>query len=98
MSFFLYLISPILSLPFILLDIRNGKKSAVLVFAIFLGSVAYCTIPLQDLFRHLVHYENYSSYGLSDYSYWDFEMNGIVVYVYSLVSTKNLDGYIKFNN
>lgn len=86
MSFFLYLISPILSLPFILLDIRNGKKSAVLVFAIFLGSVAYCTIPLQDLFRHLVHYENYSSYGLSDYSYWDFEMNGIVVYVYSLMS------------
>lgn len=90
MAFIFYLISPLLSLPFILLDVKNRKKGAILLFAIFLGTFAYCTIPLQDLFRHLANYENYSTYKISDFSYFDFEMNGIVVYLYSIMGHLNI--------
>lgn len=85
--FILLLISPLLSLPFILLKIRERSKVAVFIFAIFLGTIAYCTIPYQDLFRHLMHYEAISKYkNITDVSSFDFEMNGILVYIYWILS------------
>lgn len=88
MGFFLTLIftlSPLLTLPFILYYIRRRKIWAVWLFASFLGIVAYCTIPSQDLFRHLMHYETYSNYKWKDFTYFDFELNGIIVFIYCLM-------------
>lgn len=65
--------------------IRCRKTWAVYLFAIFLGIVAYCTIPSQDLFRHLLHYETYSKFNWRNFSYVDFELNGIIVYIYCLM-------------
>lgn len=48
----LFIISPLISLPFILSGIYNKKKSAFLLFSIFLGLLAWLQIPLGDLFRH----------------------------------------------
>lgn len=85
--FLLLLISPMLSLPFILLKVRERSKVAVFVFAILLGTIAYCTIPYQDLFRHLMHYEAISEYeNITDIPLFDFEMNGIIVYIYWLTA------------
>ena len=88
MGFFLTLIftlSPLLTLPFILYYIRRRKIWAVWLLAFFLGIVAYCTIPSQDLFRHLLHYETYSNYNWKDFTYFDFELNGIIVFIYCLM-------------
>ena len=85
--FLLLIISPILSLPFILLKIKERSKAAAFLFALFLGTIAYCTIPYQDLFRHLMHYEAISKMGnISNISAFDFEMNGISVYIYWIFS------------
>ena len=85
MILYLVILSPLFALPFIFYYIRCRKTWAVYLFAIFLGIVAYCTIPSQDLFRHLLHYETYSKYNWRNFNYVDFELNGIIVYIYCLM-------------
>lgn len=81
----LFLLSPVFALPFLFYYIKRRKIWAVWLFAFFLGLVAYCTIPSQDLFRHFMHYETYSNYKWEDFTYFDFELNGIVVFIYCLM-------------
>lgn len=85
MQFILFLISPILSLPAIFSGIKQGKRSSLVLLALFFGLFAYCTMPAQDLFRHFEHYENFASYNLKDITYLDFSLNGIEVYIFCLM-------------
>jgi len=81
----LYCLSPVFALPFILFGIKDRRKWAVVAFALFLGTIAYLTIPLQDLFRHLEHYETFSEYDFKDITDVQLNLNGIILYVYVLM-------------
>lgn len=85
MQFLLFLISPILSLPTIFSGIKHGKKSSLVLLALFMGLFAYCTMPAQDLFRHFEHYEHFASLNLKDITELDFSLNGIEVYIFCLM-------------
>ena len=81
----IFFLSPVLAVPFILSEIKRRRQYAVILFCLFLGVIAYCTIPTQDLFRHFAHYEHYSTYNFTDFEWKDFELNGIIVYLYCLM-------------
>lgn len=55
-------ISPILSLPFILWDIYRQHRSGLVLFALFLGIIAFLTPPVGDLYRHTKDYFNMEYY------------------------------------
>lgn len=52
----IFLISPLLSLPFILVGVYRQKMSGFVLFSIFLGLLAWLQVPLGDLFRHTVEF------------------------------------------
>lgn len=49
-------ISPLLSLPFILWDIYKQHRAGLVLFILFLGVMASLTAPVSDLFRHTRDY------------------------------------------
>ena len=55
----LFLLSPLLALPYIILGIYRGEKSAYFLFSLFLGFLAWLQIPYADLFRHTMNAYNY---------------------------------------
>lgn len=55
----LFLLSPLLALPYIILGIYRGEKSAYFLFSLFLGFLAWLQIPFADLFRHTMNAYNY---------------------------------------
>lgn len=55
-------ISPLLAFPFILWDIYKQHKCGLLLFAIFMGTVAFLMPPVGDLYRHTRDYFNYTFY------------------------------------
>lgn len=54
----LFLLSPLLSLPYILWGIYRRKRSAYFFFSLFLGFLAWLQIPFADLFRHTINAYN----------------------------------------
>lgn len=55
----LFLLSPLLALPYIMCGIYRQEKSAYFLFSLFLGFLAWLQIPLADLFRHTLNFYNY---------------------------------------
>ena len=55
----LFLLSPLLALPYILLGIYRQERSAYFFFALFLGFLAWLQVPLSDLFRHSLNIYHY---------------------------------------
>lgn len=51
----LFLLSPLLSLPYILWGIYRRERSAYFFFSLFLGFLAWLQIPFADLFRHTIN-------------------------------------------
>lgn len=58
----LFLISPLLSLPFIFIEIYNKKRYAQSLLAIFMGFAAFLYPPLGDLYRHTKAYFDFIIY------------------------------------
>ena len=54
----LFLVSPLLSLPYILWGIYRRERSAYFFFSLFLGFLAWLQIPFADLFRHSMNAYN----------------------------------------
>lgn len=61
----LFLLSPLLALPYILLGIYRQEKSAYLLFSLFIGLLAWLQVPMADLFRHTLNAYNYFEKPLS---------------------------------
>lgn len=61
----LFLLSPLLALPYILLGIYRQEKSAYLLFSIFIGFLAWLQVPMADLFRHTLGAYSYFEKPLS---------------------------------
>lgn len=57
----LFLISPLIALPYIVWGIYRQERSAYFLFSLFLGLLAWLQIPFADLFRHSI--TAYSYYG-----------------------------------
>lgn len=64
---FLFLISPLLSLPFILVGMYERRKASFVYFSLFMGLFSFLTYPASDLFRH---FENYDYYKNLPFSYF----------------------------
>lgn len=64
----LFIVCPLLALPFILNGIYNQKKYAYALFALFWGVMAFLTLPFADLYRHFILFQNIeaSPYALSE--------------------------------
>lgn len=62
----LFFISPIISIPLVLIGICSCKKSAFFLFSLFLGLIAFTSIPFADLFRHTLHYYSYEGLTISE--------------------------------
>ena len=76
---FLFLISPLLSFPFILVGMYERRKASFVYFSLFMGLFSFLTYPASDLFRH---FENYYYYKLENiYLNWK-RRAGIVTPLY----------------
>lgn len=51
-----FFITPLLSLPYVVKGVAKGQRSAFLLVSIFMGLIAFLTIPLNDLYRHTMNY------------------------------------------
>lgn len=60
-------ISPLLSLPFILWDIYKQHRAGLVLFILFLAVMASLTAPIGDLFRHTRDYFNMANYSFEAY-------------------------------
>lgn len=60
-TFLLFLISPLFSLPLILVGIYKREKSAFILFSLFMGLFSFLTFPASDLYRHFESYFLYES-------------------------------------
>lgn len=61
------IVSPILSLPFILYGIYKKDKYSLYLMAFFLGIVAFLTPPVSDLYRHTSDFYSYKSLSLKNF-------------------------------
>lgn len=52
----LFIISPLISLPFILIEIYNKKSYALILLALFMGFIAILFPPVYDLYRHHINF------------------------------------------
>lgn len=57
-------LSPLLTLPYILIGIYHRKKSAFILLALFGGLLAWLQVPLMDLFRHNLSFYEYENLSL----------------------------------
>ena len=74
--FCLFLLSPLISLPFILAGIYRQKVSALFLLSVFIGLLAWLQVPTNDLYRHTMQYYNYAGkdfdWVINDPTYTDY--------------------------
>lgn len=63
----MFMVSPLLSLPLILRGVYERERSANILFCIFLGVLAYLTVPYADLYRHYNDYQNAKGTSVLDF-------------------------------
>lgn len=78
----MFVISPLITLPYIVYGVYRRYKGALLLFALFLGLWAYLMPPLHDLYRHLLYYDRLVDKPLGYITFDRFQMNGAIGYVY----------------
>lgn len=63
----IFIVSPLFSLPLILVGMYERRKSAFVYFALFMGLFSYLTFPASDLYRHYLGYLSYKGMGWFDF-------------------------------
>lgn len=86
-AFCLFILSPLFSFPYIIYGIYRRYKGAVFCFILFLGILAYISIPYEDLYRQMLNFYTFKSHGVT---YADVQLNGIIVYIYRLFINYNI--------
>lgn len=68
-TFLIFLISPFLSIPFLLLQFKRKDRWASVMFSLLLGIVAYLYIPAvsNDKAKYYIRYKTYKNLSLSDF-------------------------------
>ena len=95
--FLMLFLCPLLSIPFIIYGIYHRKLGAFASLAILLGIFAYISAPSGDLYRHYNQYNYLSVRPLSAISLTEFYLNGILPYIYWLMSHLNISfSYLRF--
>lgn len=93
LAFVLFLISPLISLPFILLSIYNRERFALFVLALFFGLLSYYLIPTWelDLSRYYFMYERMLKVDFNGFKQILIEQNDYVFFfIYYLFSRLNI--------
>lgn len=91
-----FLISPVLSLPLVMLEVYNKQKYALVLLLLFLALVAYLFPPTGDLYRYYdIYYVNFV--GLSFGDIFDFFIFDILWYALLYVLA-NLNLSFQFSN
>ena len=80
------IVSPVLSLPFILYGIYKKNKYSLYLMAFFLGIVAFLTPPVSDLYRHTSDYFFYQS--LSWENFLEFLDKDVIAQIVSYTFSK----------
>lgn len=91
---FLFLISPLLSFPFILVGMYERRKASFVYFSLFMGLFSFLTYPASDLFRH---FENYYYYKNLPFSYFISTLPGDIFTQLLSYSSANLGIPYEFN-
>jgi len=76
---------PLLAFPCIIYGVYHRWKGSFFLLALFLGLVAYLTIPTQDLYRHTLNFYYWEGKPLSTIELEDVKMNGIIVFLYNIM-------------
>ncbi len=64
----LFVIHPVISLPFIFIEIYNRKKYAIYLLALIYGYIGFFYPPVGDYYRYYIDYLDYSSMDFSSFS------------------------------
>lgn len=96
-GFILLLLSPLLSIPYILNGIYLRRKGFFLLFSLLLGIFAFISFPSYDLYRHFCEYNRLSTLPISSISWIDTSLNGILPYIYWLMAHIGIPfGFLRF--
>ncbi len=70
----LTLVCPLLAYPFVFIEIFNRQKYAITILALLLAMSAYLYLPVGDLYRYWLNYEDYKSMEFQDiFTDWNFD-------------------------
>lgn len=84
----MFVVSPLLALPLIIRGIYERRWSANVLFCIFLGLIAYLTVPYADLYRHYNDYQNAKGTSVIDFfSNLNNVINWFVGFIYVLMAS-----------
>lgn len=81
-GFVLLMLSPLLSVPYIIYGIWHRKKGAYFLFSLLLGLMAYLSVPSEDLYRHYYLFSYFAVRPVSSVSWIDISLNGVIPYLY----------------
>lgn len=96
-SLLLFLISPILSIPFIFRGLKNRCYGAFFLYALILGTFAYIMLPYQDLYRHSLNYYYWDGVPFSKIKFTDLMLNGLITYIEWFMINHNIPfEYLRF--
>lgn len=89
-AFSIFILSPLMALPYIIYGIYGRNKGALFMLALFLGMMAYLTIPTQDLYRHTLNYYSWQGKTVSSITFEHLQLNGIIVYLNQFMSNNDI--------
>lgn len=81
-GFVLLMLSPLLSLPYIIYGIWHRRKGAYFLFSLLLGLMAYLSVPSEDLYRHYYLFSYFAVRPVTSVSWIDISLNGVIPYLY----------------
>ena len=81
-GFVLLMLSPLLSLPYIIYGIWHRRKGAYFLFSLLLGLMAYLSVPSEDLYRHYYIFSYFAVRPVSSVTWIDISLNGVIPYLY----------------
>ena len=81
-GFVLLMLCPLLSIPYIIYGIWHRRQGAYFLFSLFLGLMAYLSVPSEDLYRHYYLFSYFAVRPVSSVSWIDISLNGVLPYLY----------------
>lgn len=90
LSLLVFLVSPIFSLPLILIMIFEKKKGAILLISFFMGYVSYMVKPsiLMDLSRYYEYYETFDRGSYNDFIFFLSRQPDKLYYIFLYIGTR----------
>lgn len=89
-AFSIFILSPLTALPYIIYGVYRRNKGAMPLLALFLGIVAYLTVPTQDLYRHSLNFFSWEGKPFDAIKIEHLQLNGFIVYLYQFMANNGI--------